>query len=68
VNHLVGVAEIAEMLGVTRQRVNVLAKTDPSFPVPEAELSCGRVWSRAAVVAWADRKGRLVSDRTVGDG
>jgi hypothetical protein len=60
-HHLVGVAEIAEMLGVSRQRVNVIVKTHPDFPEPEAELSAGRIWLRSAVVAWAEAEGRAIS-------
>jgi prophage regulatory protein len=54
--HLVGVAEIAKMLGVSRQRVNQLLSTDQDFPVPEAELIAGRVWKRADVEAWIKRR------------
>jgi hypothetical protein len=53
------------MLGVTRQRVNQLANGDPTFPVPEAELAGGRVWTREAIEEWAvaaDRV-RLYVDR-----
>jgi predicted DNA-binding transcriptional regulator AlpA len=49
--HLLGVAEIAAMLGLSRQRVNQLIQAD-DFPPPEAELSAGRIWSRAAVETW----------------
>lgn len=56
---LVGAAEIAELLGVTRTRVNQLVADDPSFPVPAAELTAGRIWKRADVEAWARRTGRL---------
>ncbi len=56
--NLVGVAEIAEMLGVTRQRVHQLAKT-PGFPAPLAELSAGAIWDRADVERWARKTGRL---------
>jgi predicted DNA-binding transcriptional regulator AlpA len=49
--HLLGVAEIATMLGLSRQRVNQLIQRD-DFPAPEAELSAGRIWSRDAVEAW----------------
>ena len=59
-HHLVGVAEIAEMLGVSRQRVNAILKTDPSFPRPEAELSAGRIWLRSAIVDWAKAHGREI--------
>lgn len=50
-NDLVGVSEIASMLGVSRQRVDQLA-TSPDFPDPVAELGAGRIWTRAAVEAW----------------
>ena len=58
---LVGVAEIAEMLGVSRQRVNAIVKRDDDFPVPAAELSAGRIWRRGDVVAWARAVGREIS-------
>ena len=45
-------AEIAEILGVTRQRVAQLIETYDDFPKPEVELSGGRVWSRTAVETW----------------
>ena len=59
-HHLVGAAEIGRMLGVSRQRVQQLIKSD-DFPVPEAVLDMGKVWNRDAVVAWAHRHGRLVA-------
>jgi predicted DNA-binding transcriptional regulator AlpA len=49
--HLLGVAEIAAMLGLTRQRVNQLIQSD-DFPAPEAELSAGRIWARDAIETW----------------
>lgn len=58
-HHLVGAHEAAELLGVSRQRVDQLAKADPTFPKPEAELRSGRVWKREAIEAWAKRTGRL---------
>lgn len=48
---LVGVAEIAAMLGVSRQRVDQLAAAE-DFPPPLAELAAGRIWARAAVEEW----------------
>lgn len=56
VSYLVGVAEIAEMMGLTRQRVNQLVARDPPFPEPEAELSAGRIWKRANVEKWLARR------------
>ncbi len=55
VNHLVGLAEIAEMLGVSRQRAGQLSREYPDFPAPVAELASGRVWERAGVEEWALR-------------
>lgn len=40
---LVGVAEVAEMLGVSRQRVTALSKRD-DFPAPLQRLASGPVW------------------------
>lgn len=59
---LVGAAEIAELLGVTRQRVNQIVAEDPTFPEPVAELTAGRIWHRSDVVAWAVASGRGVDD------
>lgn len=58
-HHLVGVTEIAAILGVSRQRVNYLATHDPEFPKPEVELTGGRVWSSETVIAWARETGRI---------
>jgi len=57
-HHLVGITEIAEMLGVSRQRVGQLAAT-ASFPEPAARLAAGPVWEREAVEEWARSTGRL---------
>ncbi len=56
---LVGLTEIAEMLGVSPQRVDQLAATE-SFPKPVAELAAGRVWKRADVERWAKATGREI--------
>ena len=48
----VGVVEIAEMLGVSRQRVNQLMHTYADFPEPMAELAMGRLWHRADIENW----------------
>ncbi|HTX01803.1 MAG TPA: cell division protein SepF [Acidimicrobiales bacterium] len=49
---LVGVAEIAQMVGVSRQRINELVRSDPDFPVPLAELAAGRIWARDDLERW----------------
>jgi prophage regulatory protein len=59
---LVGVAEVAAMLGLTTQRIDQLARRDPNFPSPVAELAAGRIWSRADIVTWARNAGRLDGD------
>jgi predicted DNA-binding transcriptional regulator AlpA len=51
-SHLVGITEIAEMIGVSRQRVAQLAESYEDFPKPEADLAAGRIWSRTAIEAW----------------
>ena len=58
-HHLVGVTEIANMLGISRQRVNYLVQHDPTFPEPEVELTGGRVWATEAIERWARETGRI---------
>jgi predicted DNA-binding transcriptional regulator AlpA len=43
--------EIAELLGVTKQRAHQIAE-EKGFPAPLAEDARGRVWSRHEVQAW----------------
>jgi predicted DNA-binding transcriptional regulator AlpA len=59
-HHLVGVAEVAQILGISRQRVNVIVRTDPLFPRPVVKLAAGRIWNRAEVEAWATDSGRTL--------
>jgi prophage regulatory protein len=54
---LVGVTEIGDLLGVSRQRADQLTRTE-AFPDPVAVLSAGRIWRRADVEAWARATGR----------
>lgn len=49
---VVGLAEIADLLGVTRQRANQIVRDHADFPEPIADLASGRVWHRPAVEAW----------------
>jgi predicted DNA-binding transcriptional regulator AlpA len=58
---LMGLAEIAEFLGISRQRADQLART-VGFPAPIATLAGGRIWDRENVEQWARDTGRRPSD------
>jgi predicted DNA-binding transcriptional regulator AlpA len=49
---LVSTVEIAEMLGVSRQRVHQLMRSYSDFPEPEATLAVGRIWRKAVIIDW----------------
>ena len=49
---LVGISEISDMAGVTRQAVSNWRSRDPSFPKPLAELSAGPVWDKKTISEW----------------
>lgn len=51
---LAGVAEIAAMLGVSKQRASQLAASD-GFPKPLDRIAVGPVWRRAAIESWKER-------------
>lgn len=57
---LVAAAEIAQLLGVSRQRVQQLPNDYADFPAPVADLQVGRIWLLSAVVQWAENRGRAV--------
>lgn len=61
---LVGLSEIGEMLGVSKQRVGQLRERE-DFPKPVAELRSGPVWSRPMLghflEGWQRRGGRRAS-------
>jgi predicted DNA-binding transcriptional regulator AlpA len=46
--------EIAELLGVSKQRAHQIAAED-GFPEPVAEDARGRLWDRREVAGWAKR-------------
>lgn len=54
--------DIAEVLGVSRQRVHQLAAEHPDFPKPYQRLGTGPIWTRPAVEAfdrrWTRKPGR----------
>lgn len=51
---LVGLSEIAEMAGVSKQAVTNWRSRYPDFPPPVAELRSGPVWGRRDFLAWAE--------------
>jgi len=51
---VVGVAELAEMLGVSKQRVSFLAHSQSGFPRPFATLAAGPVWLKPTLLRFAE--------------
>ncbi len=51
---LIGITEVADLLGVSKQRAWELSKT-PDFPHPYVELAAGPVWNRHAVARFEER-------------
>ena len=56
--HLVGPAEIADMLKVEANTVNVWKVRHQDFPTPVRRLKTGDVWDGREVKAWAQKTGR----------
>lgn len=57
---LVGVAEIAELFGVSRQAAYNWRDRRSDFPSPAAALKSGPVWELPDILAWADEQGMKV--------
>lgn len=55
---LVGLAEIAEILDVTKQRVQEIAMSDQLFPPPIARVSGGTLYMRSMIEAFAANRTR----------
>lgn len=51
---LAGISEIAELLGVSRQRAGQIAARK-DFPKPADRIASGPVWRLAAVKQWAEK-------------
>jgi prophage regulatory protein len=60
-SQLVSRVEIADMLGVSKQRVHQLIQRE-DFPAPLAQLGIGDVWEREAVETWIRTSGRGADD------
>lgn len=52
---LAGLHEVAEILGVSRQRADQLAR-QAGFPQPLDEIRAGRIWRRADIERWAEAR------------
>jgi Phage integrase, N-terminal SAM-like domain len=67
---LVGVTELADLAGVSRQRASILARRS-GFPEPVAELASGPVWERRQVerflADWSRRPGRPAKQPAAAD-
>lgn len=50
---VVGLSEVAELFGVTKQVIANWRTRHSDFPHPVAELKSGPVWQREHVIAWA---------------
>jgi chromosome partitioning protein len=59
---LVGTAEVAEMLGITKQTLSNWRTRNAEFPSSVAELRSGPVWRREDIVAWAASAGIQLPD------
>lgn len=56
--HIVGPAEIADLLGVHANTINAWKVRDLDFPAPIRRLRGIDLWDRREVLAWAERTGR----------
>ena len=55
---LVIAVDVARRLGISPQRVNILA-TGPGFPTPLGKLGRSSVWRWSSIERWAVDTGRL---------
>ena len=53
----VGLTEVAELLGVTRQRASQLRHI-PGFPKPAKDLAMGPIWEAPAILKWKQQQER----------
>jgi chromosome partitioning protein len=60
---LLGTAELAELLGVTKQVIGNWRTRDPKFPAPVAELRSTPVWRKEDVLKWAKSEGIGIPER-----
>lgn len=56
-NALLGLSEVAELVGASRQTVSNWRQRRQDFPRPDAELKSGPIWRREPIIAWARENG-----------
>lgn len=61
-HNLVGPAEIAALLSVDANTINVWKVRHAEFPTPVRRLRSGDLWDVREIRAWAQRTGRLAVD------
>lgn len=54
-SQFVSLSQLAEMLGVSRQRADQIVRDKPDFPATAAETAGGRIWKRAQVAKWIEK-------------
>ena len=64
---LVGLAEIAELLGISKQAVTNWRARKASFPGPVATLKSGPVWSAETIRSWAAGEGISFAEAAPGE-
>ena len=53
---LVDPGDLNDVIGLSRQRINLLRMEDPGFPDPIVVLSCGPIWSREDLLAYVKKR------------
>ena len=56
-DRLVGIAEVAELFGVSRQAASNWRERHADFPSPTASLKSGPVWELPYILEWAEARG-----------
>src|SRR6516225_7700255 len=67
-DELLGLSEVAELLGVTRQTVANWRGRRRDFPEPTADLKSGPIWTRARIVEWAASNSIEINELSETDG
>lgn len=62
---LMGIAEIAERLGVTKSRADQIIR-EKSFPDPASRLRMGLIWETSDVEGWIARHRPQLADPDAG--